>query len=156
MTAGEFWQEFCEAEGVDPALPYQVWYFGNSEALARELCDLVMQGKKTATAALIWEAEAEPDTAPAPGGYSVVTAFDGTPCCILQTTELKVVPYDEVDEAFAFDEGEGDQSLDYWREVHWDYFAGRCAELGKEADIKMPVICERFVLLYPKASQSAV
>jgi uncharacterized protein YhfF len=58
------------------------------------------------------------------------------------------LPYNEVDAEFAFDEGEGDQSLDYWREVHWDYFSRRCADLGKAPSPEMPVICERFELLY--------
>ena len=59
------------------------------------------------------------------------------------------MPFNEVDAEFAFDEGEGDQSLDYWRTVHWDYFSRRCAKIGKEPSLEMPVNCERFELLYP-------
>jgi uncharacterized protein YhfF len=62
------------------------------------------------------------------------------------------MPFNEVDAQFAFDEGEGDQSLDYWREVHWDYFSRRCAEMNKEPSNTMPVNCERFELLHPKSS----
>ena len=87
------------------------------------------------------------------GGYSVVTDFAGTSRCVIRTSEIKIHPFDEVDAAFAFDEGEGDRSLDHWRQVHWDYFVKRCVELEKDADLKMPVICERFALLYPKDSR---
>lgn len=146
-----FWLEFCGIDPeVDPRAPFQVWYFGDGPDLADELCELVLDGTKTATAALVWEAEADPDTAPFPGGYSVVTDFAGAPRCIIRTTEIRVVEFDEVDANFAFDEGEGDRSLDYWRQVHWDYFAKRCVELGNVPDLKMPVICERFELLFPK------
>jgi uncharacterized protein YhfF len=69
---------------------------------------------------------------------------------VVRTTELRVVPFNEVDAEFAFDEGEGDRSLDYWREVHWDYFSRRCAAIGKEPSTEMPVNCERFELLYPQ------
>lgn len=147
----DYWREFCRTNPeVDPLEPVQFWYFGDSRELADALCRLVMQGTKTATAALVWEAEADPVTAPVPGGYSVVTDFAGQPQCVIRTTEIRILPFDEVDAAFAFDEGEGDRTLEHWRRVHWDYFAKRCTELGQAPDLKMPVICERFELLFPK------
>ena len=150
----EFWRVFCENNPqINPDSPYQVWYFGLAREDAEELSNLVLQEKKTATASLPWEYENKPVDAPILGGYSVVTDFDGNPKCILRTTELRVLPFKEVDAEFAFDEGEGDQSLDYWREVHWDYFSKRCARIGKEPNLEMPVNCERFELLYPKVEK---
>jgi len=150
----EFWRRFCEDNSqVNPNTPYQVWHFGLGLEDAEELSNLVLQGKKTATASLRWEYEDKPEDAPITGGYSVVTDFKGVPKCVLRTTELRVLPFTEVDAEFAFDEGEGDQSLDYWREIHWDYFSRRCAEIGKEPDLEMLVNCERFELLYPKVKK---
>lgn len=126
---------------------YDLWHFGDSRDLARELLDLVLAGTKTATAMLVWDA-VETDT-PTPGGYSLVTDFDGVPACILQTVEVRVRPFDQVDPDFARDEGEGDLSLDFWRRGHWDYFSRRCAELGRQPTLDMPVFCERFRLVYP-------
>jgi uncharacterized protein YhfF len=59
----------------------------------------------------------------------------------------------EVDAQFAFDEGEGDQTLEYWRKVHWLYFTKEVAELNVEFNEKSLVACERFKLLYPKAEE---
>lgn len=147
----EFWQEFCAADPqTDPHAPFQIWYFGLGRDDAEELANLVLAGKKRATASLVWEYEDKPEDAPIPGGYSVVTDYAGKPKCVLRTVELRVVPFSEVDAQFAFDEGEGDRSLDYWREVHWDYFSKRCAEIGKSPNLEMPVNCEGFELLYPK------
>jgi uncharacterized protein YhfF len=151
----KFWRKFCAANpDVNPDEPYQVWYFGLGSEDAAELCRLVLKGKKTATASLFWEYEDKPEDKPIVGGYSVVTNYDGTPQCVLRTTELRVIPFSEVDEKFAFDEGEGDRSLDYWREVHWDYFTRRCIAINKEPKSTMLVNCERFELLYPKSSTS--
>lgn len=148
----EFWKEFCAANPqINPNEPFQVWYFGLGTEDAEELANLVLAGKKRATASLVWEYEDKPEDAPILSGYSVVTDYAGNPKCVLRTTELRVLPFDEVDAEFAFDEGEGDQSLDYWRAVHWDYFSQRCAEIGKEPSLEMPINCERFELLYPKA-----
>ena len=144
-----FWMKFCENNPeINPDTAFQVWYFGLGRKDALDLCDLVLQGKKTATASLVWEYEEKPEDAPVVDGYSVVTDFDGNPKCVVRTTELRVLPFNQVDAQFAFDEGEGDQSLDYWRAVHWDYFSRRCAEVGKEPSVEMLVNCERFALLY--------
>ena len=151
QEVANFWKEFCEINPqVNSDTPFQVWYFGLSHEDAEELCNLVLEGKKTATASHPAEYEKNPEDAPIVGGYSVVTDFDGNPKCVVQTTEIRVVPFNEFDAEFAFDEGEGDQSLDYWREVHWDYFSRRCLEIGIEPSVEMPVNCERFRLLYPK------
>lgn len=147
----EFWRKACAANPqINPSAPFQVWYFGLGSEDAEELANLVLQGKKRATASLVWEYEDKPEDAPVLNGYSIVTDFEGNPKCVLQTVELRVLPFNEVDAEFAFDEGEGDQSLDYWRAVHWDYFSRRCAGIGKEPSLEMPVNCERFELLYPK------
>ena len=145
-----FWQEFCEISKMNPETPYQVWFFGNSSEMARELAKLVISGKKIATASLVAVNELKPEIAPIDSGYSVVTDFEGNPMCVIQTTEIRHLPFDEVDAKFAFDEGEGDQTLEYWREVHWRYFTKEVVELGIEFNEESLVCCERFKLLYPK------
>ena len=70
----EFWRAACRAV---PDLPssaaYQVWHFGDSEALARDLAELVLRGPKRAPAGLLWDAEKDPSMMPVLGGYSLVT-----------------------------------------------------------------------------------
>jgi uncharacterized protein YhfF len=107
-----------------------------------------MSGKKTATASLFWEYEAEGEALPQVGGYSVITGFDGEPRGVILTTEVRILPYDEVEADFAADEGEGDLSLDFWRKAHWQFFSRACAKIGRQLDAKMPVVCERFRLVY--------
>jgi uncharacterized protein YhfF len=147
--AAAFWKQFADRKAdVNPHEPYQVWHFGDSRDLANQLCELVLQGKKKATACLVWEAEVDPQNAPELNGYSVITDFDGTPKCIIKTTEIRILPFNQVDEEFAADEGEGDRSLRYWRAAHWEYFTRKCREMGKEASETMEVICERFKVEY--------
>jgi uncharacterized protein YhfF len=149
QKVADYWREFCRLNSeVNPEIDFQVWYFGLGCEDAEELSNLVLAGKKTGTASLPSEYAENPEEAPVLDGYSVVTDFDGNPKCIVQTTEIRVVPFNEVDADFAFDEGEGDQSLDYWRAVHWNYFSRRCAQIGKEPTVEMLVNCERFALLF--------
>jgi uncharacterized protein YhfF len=148
----EFWRAACR---VVPALPeaaeYQVWHFGDSAALARELAHLVLHGPKRATAGLLWEAEMDPSMMPVLGGYSLVTDHAGAPLLIIRTTGIDIRPYDKVDADFAAAEAEGDGSLAYWRAAHWNYFSRRCAALRREPSRDMPVILERFALVHPVA-----
>lgn len=148
-TVEEFWAEFCEKRAdIDPSTPYQVWYFGNSAEMAAELAGLVIAGKKRATASLVRTNEIKPDEAPQPDGVSVVTDLFGSPICIVQTTEMTVKRFADVDAEFAAAEGEGDLSLDHWRRVHADYFRREAEIYGFAFDDDSLVCCERFSLLY--------
>ena len=145
-----FWQAACRAvPGLPATADYQVWHFGDSAQLARELADLVLHGPKRATAGLLWDAEIDPTMTPVLGGYSLVTDRAGAPLLVIQTTRVDILPYGEVDADFAAAEGEGDGSLAYWRNAHWAYFSRRCAALGRAPSEDMPVILERFALIYP-------
>ena len=72
----------------------------------------------------------------------VVLDGHGVPRAVLKTIELTKRSFDEVDEAFAYDEGEGDRSLQYWRLAHTRYFT----RLGRYAP-NMTLWCERFELV---------
>ena len=90
----------------------------------------MLHGPKRATAALGWVADALPHTAAVPDGYSVVTEIDGTPRAVIRTTVLERRKFSDVDAAFAWDEGEGDRTLDDWKRGHWSYFSRECESLG--------------------------
>lgn len=144
-----YWEAACAARGIDPTTPFQAWYFSNSRESAALLLDLVRRGQKRATASLVLACERAPAGAPLLGGYSVVTTFDGEPGCVIRTTGLRAVPFRDVDAAFAWDEGEGDRTLADWREGHWRFFTGECAELGVPMSEDLLVNCERFELVWP-------
>ena len=61
---------------------------------------------------------------------------------------MRVVPFNEVDEAFAIEEGEGDCSLEWWREAHWEYFSGELPHIGRRPSEDMPLVCTKFRLLH--------
>jgi len=68
--------------------------------------------------------------------------------CIIETTDIEIIAFIDVVEKHAYEEGEGDRSLDYWREVHWAFFVEECKSIGREPTEDMPVVCERFRLIY--------
>jgi uncharacterized protein YhfF len=127
---------------MNKALPkrYQdlrTFAFGDSPALADELLELVVKGVKTATCST----EDEPNTS-TPGERWVVLDGRGEPRCVIETIEITYRRFNDVDAAFAYDEGEGDRSLAYWRNAHRIYF-GRLGRYNED----MMLMCERFRLI---------
>lgn len=118
-------------------LHLRTFAFGDGRELADELVDLVVRGIKTATCST----EDEPNTS-TPGERWVVLDGSGEPRCVIETTEITYRRFGEVDAAFAYDEGEGDRSLTYWRDAHRRYF-GRLGRFSED----MMLMCERFRLV---------
>ena len=81
-----------------------------------------------------------------------MTTWSKEPVCIIETTEVRVVPFCEVDARFAYDYGEGDRSLAWWRAHLWAYYVDECASLGRQAGRQaegdMPLVCERFRVVF--------
>jgi uncharacterized protein YhfF len=146
-----YWDEFLKTQPPDS--PYRgrmyiVDHFGDNPALADELAALVLSGVKTATCSALWEWEAEGNPIPEVGLISITLNGAGDPICILETTEVTLQRYDEVDEDFARAEGEGDLSLAYWRDAHKRYFSRTLSKIGREFAEDMPLVCERFAVIY--------
>ena len=59
-----------------------------------------------------------------------------------------MVAFNEVSAVYAAIEGEGDSSLAYWRNGHWNFFSRECERIGREPTETMPVICNVFEVLH--------
>ena len=137
--------------GASPleALQPPAWAFGGTPEQSNELLELVLEGVKTATASALWDYEAAEEPIPTVGTLGIVLDGDGHPRALVVTTAVDVVPFDEVSAEHARAEGEGDGSLDHWREVHERFFTEEAGhDRGFAQD--MPVVLERFELVWPK------
>ncbi len=108
--------------------------FGDGPELAAELAALVIDGRKRATC---WAASDGQSTEI--GKRMVMLDGAGRPRAVLETVELTLRRFDEVDAAFAYDEGEDDRTLASWRKAHRAYF-GRKGQFAED----MLLWCERF------------
>ena len=133
---------------VSPESPYAVWHFGDDQRMADELAELVCRGTKRATAGALWSYEAGGEPVPRAGDLSVVTDWTGRARCVVRTTGVAIVAFDDVTPEFAAAEGEGDGSLEHWRQVHWEFFTRELRALDKAPRLDMPVVCERFEVVF--------
>ena len=151
QAVDEFWQAYLAtlptARAATLAQP-EAWGFGDSPRMADALGQLVRRGVKTATCGLLWEYEAEGEPIPEAGELSIILDGAGQPLCITELTEVVIRPYNEVDAQFAYDEGEGDRSLQFWRDAHWRFFTRVCKWIDRELSETMPLVCERFRVVF--------
>lgn len=113
--------------------------FGDGPALSARLLDLIRQGSKTGTCGALRHYEEDGDPIPREGELYIARNWDGTPALVYEVTEVRICRFDEVTEAFALSEGEGD--FDDWKRGHIAYFTRNG---GFSPD--MPVVCESFRL----------
>ncbi len=149
MTPNDLWEDFVKAnkEYRDARVP-EHFYFCYEKKDADELAMLVKSGVKQATASLLILYEIEKEELPKVGDIYIITDFEGSAVAIIQNTKIEQVPFDKVTEEFAFLEGEGDRSLDYWTRVHRDFFTSELKMYGRDFEEKMVVVCQHFRLLY--------
>ena len=146
-----YWRKFLSTLPADSPYrtrPHIAEGWGDSPKMADELGALIAEGTKTASCSSIWEWEAEGKPIPGDDLITIVLDGRGEPLCIVETYETITIQYNQVGEEFARDEGEGDLSLEYWREAHRNFFSRTLPKIGKEFSEDMPLACERFRVIY--------
>jgi uncharacterized protein YhfF len=134
-----------------PPKPIESWHFCDNEADANECLQLVLNQIKQATSPSLWWYQANTIPLPKIGDLNLVTNWQGEAKCIIETTEVTIVPFNQVTPAYAALEGEGDKSLAYWRKVHWDYYHRELDGTQYIPRDDMPIVCEVFKLVFTSA-----
>jgi uncharacterized protein YhfF len=151
QSAASMWAAYLERHPEHAGDQPPTERFGDSEELADELLGLVLNGPKRATAGAVAEFEHDGQPLPRIGGHWIVADGSGVARAILRSTELRIGPLDSVDDAFAWDEGEGDRSRAYWLAEHRRYFRRSLARIGIESSDQLEVVFERFEVVWPTA-----
>ena len=149
-AADRLWRAYAAAhpELATDAEPPTVDRFGDGAELTDELLNLVLHGPKRATAGLVAEYEADGTPLPRIGSHWIPCDSTGRPRAILRSIELRIGPFTSVDAAFAFDEGEGERTLESWRDDHRRYWTRAGQRLGFEWSEDMEIVFERFEVVW--------
>ncbi len=145
-----FWKKFCLEENNDIPIP-DAWMFGDgTKTMGNELANLVLLGKKTATCSAfdLYNLRSEP--IPKLGQYDIILNGHSEPVAIIKNKSIEIFKMDDVPKYFATKEGEGDLSYDYWYSAHKDFFKKEFKTFNLDFSTDMTLICETFVVVYPK------
>ncbi|MBS0529880.1 MAG: ASCH domain-containing protein [Proteobacteria bacterium] len=147
-TTEQFWRAFRAATAASGG-DYDVVSFADNPVLATELAELVVGGRKRATAGLLRQFAPEGEPLPVIGGHVVLVDGEGVPRAIWRTSELRLGPLASVDEAFAWDEGEGDRTRDGWLDAHRAFFGRMAKRDGFPMHDNIETVFERFRVVWP-------
>ncbi len=143
------WADYIDKNNLNEAeLSYEAWSFGSHESMARELADLVVKGKKRGTTSLFKMYEVDQENLPKIGELSIIIDWIGKAKCIIKTTDVTIKAFNQVDEAFAKTEGEGDGSLYFWKKVHKEAFESELKPHGLIFTEDLKVVCETFEVVF--------
>ena len=84
------------------------------------------------------------------GDFTILTDWEGKARCIVRTVAVRLKPFFSISSSYAKLEGEGDGSLNYWKEVHWDYYTRELEPHGRVPRESMIVVCEVFEKVFPE------
>ena len=151
MTEKELWAEFCSKKNIDINTPYEAWGFGGVEENDTDkLAELVLQGKKFGTASSYDEYVMEDitDEIPKVGDYSVILNSKDEAICVIKDYDVYIRSFGDVPPFHAYAEGEGNRSLEYWRNVHTSFFKECLDETDMPFNQESKIICEKFSVEY--------
>ena len=143
-----FWENFLLKTNRDKDIKYiDSFHFELTERWANELLRLVLIGQKQATSSSLLTYQIGGDRIPQVGDLSIVTDWEVIPKCVIETTNVMIIPFKEITFDICKFEGE-DDNLESWREGHINFFSREGKELGYTFTEDMPVIFENFKMVF--------
>ncbi len=146
--ADVYWDKFIKASGRDENDRYSgELSFENRNFTGDEQLALVLAGKKTASFSPFPAYAINREPIPVAGELYVVEDRNESPKCIIELTDVNVVPFNEVTWEMAQREGE-DSSLDEWKEKQNEYMSDEGDICGFTFSETTNVVCEFFRVIY--------
>lgn len=147
----EFWSRCRRALPDEPLGDrYTVRRIGNAPAICETLLGLITSGQKTGVFSRPEELAAAGLT-PHTGDYVVLTDITGRPRCLVQMQECRLLKFSEVRAEHTATESPAARDLEAWRGIHRRYWTPMLAAEGIEFTDAVPVLFQRFRLLFADA-----
>jgi uncharacterized protein YhfF len=109
---------------------------GSPGAMRQRLNQLILDGHKRATAGLLLDYVRDDEELECEGELLSLVDDDDQRVATVRVVNVVTVPFIEVPWTFAQAEGEGDESLEEWREGHRRYWS----EFGEVIDDHSPIV----------------
>ena len=143
------WEAFLVATELPLDTPCSLVEFGYEGEMQDDLAALVVAGSKRATTSLLRWYGAGGERYPLAGEYFIVVDSQKVAACVCRMTKIEERAFADVDEAYAYVEGEGDRTLATWRRDHRAFFEAEAAANDFIFDDTSHVVLETFVVLWP-------
>ena len=144
----DFWNQ---AVNFMPTLSgdHQVRSIGIDEETTGLIINFIKTGEKVGTFSLPWVMTAENLPMSYKGLPIILLSFDGKPELVVQLTKVFETSFGEIDSGVTCIDGPPVRDPDVWIPLHQNYWNGMLAEYDKVCSDDMPVLVEKFKLVYP-------
>ena len=146
-----FWRAVVIAR-PDLKLPasYEVRWLGIDAATTETIFEFIQAGTKVGTFRLPWQLEAKGQARAKVGDPIVLIAWDGTPRMAVRLTATEEITFGGITAAHTGIDGPPVQDPKVWIPLHRDVWNKALEPIGRAVTDSMPLIVERFELIYPK------
>ena len=145
-----YWKKYLISlpENERPVNPNVDVAFAGNKDMTDELLKLYLCGKKTAGSSIVEDYLSTGEALPQVGNFWIYLDSSSEPCCILRTEKIVINKFKSVPAEIAIAEGEGDLSLESWRQIHGEIYSPFLSKWGIANIDDARVITEFFQLVY--------
>ena len=116
-----------------------------NDKINTDICaELVLKEVKRASCGLKILYDLDKEFFPEVNQLTIITNWEKQPICVVKTIDTFFIKFKDIDAVWAKSKGEGNQSLEEWRETHRNYFQKQLDDLGLVFTENVELICERF------------
>ncbi|TLQ05721.1 ASCH domain-containing protein [Pediococcus stilesii] len=147
--AEHMWNEFVEKNNITKG-NFQTRWFGQQDQPDEidRLNDLILHGQKRSTSKPLAYYAAEQEAVPQVGDYYVLLNGEMKPVAIIQTVVSELIPFLRVSAEHAYNEGEGDLSLEDWRTRSSKKFTELMSHYDNKFSEDDPIVTEVFKVVH--------
>ena len=143
----DYWNQAI-ASKPELAVDHQIRSIGIDEETTVLIIDFIKEGEKVGTFSLPWLMESENIPASHTGQPIILLSYDGKPEIIVQITDIEETTFGEIDYEVTKIDGPPVRDPEVWIPLHREYWNNILKPYGRSCTDDMPVIVERFKLVY--------
>lgn len=148
MTEYEYWEKFLKSSGLDPESKYAgVFGFEARGFCGTERIAALLAGRKKAAFFPYSSYAIDNEVLPVSGEHYMILGANREPICVIRTSRVQVVPFDQVTMEMISNEGE-DSSLEEWREKTRENLEEEGEVVGFEFSPDIKLVYMEFELVY--------
>ena len=143
----DYWNQAI-ASKPELAVDHQIRSIGIDEETTVLIIDFIKEGEKVGTFSLPWLMESENIPASHAGQPIILLSYDGKPEIVVQITDIEETTFGEIDYEVTKIDGPPVRDPEVWIPLHREYWNNILKPYGRSCTDDMPVIVERFKLVY--------
>ena len=144
----DYWKRFLKETNRPQQCPYagEMEFADNKEDSIYFLSQ-ILSGQKQANFTTLKSFEIDMESLPKKGFYSILVDYLENPVGVIETVDVLIVPFNQITQEMAMWDGSS-SSLEEWRAFKKEEFIYDGQVMGYEFDESMPVVIDKFNLVW--------